>query len=216
MFIRIIISGLTFLLAFSGLAEDKKQQKNEEIAYEELNKKAVDSFSKGKLDNSWDYFQAILSLQNSQQVLDQTKLAYVYFGLGRILIKKENFAEAIKYFDKALILLKNKDVAPAMKAELYLFSGIAYYRNGQIDKSLEFDTKAFELGKQIYGLEHPRTATYLACLATSYYAQKDYKKAIKLIEQSYLILKKTEKTNKRAVDRVKEKLEEWKKKIPCQ
>jgi tetratricopeptide (TPR) repeat protein len=221
MFIRLVIFSLAFSCVFLCLAEDKEQKDKEKLSadtlakmtYKELEKESFDSLNANKLDFSLKYFAEMLKRQKTKSSPDETKLGLIYYGQGKVFQKKGDFNKAIKNFDKALTLLKDKSISPEIKTSLYSCAGSAYSSNGNIKKALHWEEKAFELAKQTYGLESQWTSAYLACLATSYYENHDYSKAIKLLEQSYLILTKLNGANDKKTLRVKEKLEEWKKKI---
>ena len=82
----------------------------------------------------------------------------------------------MEYHDKAINILEkvfDEDVADKI-AVVYNNIGNDYQEQGNIDKALEYLTKALDLYKKRYGEDYPIVAKFYNNIGSSYSKQKNY------------------------------------------
>lgn len=214
MFIRLFIFSLAFSCVFLCSAEDKEQKDKEKLSadtlakmtYKELENNGVDYLLAEKFDLSQACFEEMLKREKAKANPSNVELAIIYYGLGRVFQDKEEFPEAIKYFNKALKLVKNKDIDKRFIAQLYYYTGAAYSRNGELDKAMELEQQAIALAKIAFGKNHSKPAVYLAGNANIYRKKQQYNLALKQLKEAQLILMKKPKKNKNILEKIAQKI----------
>jgi len=68
--------------------------------------------------------------------------------------------------------------------------GLAYHSKGDYDRALEYYEKALNIGKKIYGEEHPNIATNYNNIGLAYYNKGDYDRALEYYKKALNIYKK--------------------------
>ena len=121
---------------------------------------------------------------------DSPDIAYVYFKLGDVYIKLEEYKEAVEVYTKALEIHKaifgeqDSDTAAS-----YNNLGMVYSRMEELKKAIEMLTKALGIYKFVYGEQHSETATAYNNLAVVYEKLRENHQAIELFSKSLEIKK---------------------------
>ncbi len=120
-----------------------------------------------------------------------TLAASAYHLLGKVEFNDAHFKEALKYFEKALTIQKEKlpenhsDIAKSL-----LSIGITQSQLGQIELAFENIHTALNINNLAFGGEHPATAETLGALGTIYSIQGEDDRATKIIQTAIDIFKK--------------------------
>ena len=120
-----------------------------------------------------------------------TLAASAYHLLGKVEFNDALFKDALKYFEKALTIQKEKlpenhpDIAKSLLA-----IGITQNQLGQIDLAFQNIHTALNINNIAFGEEHPSTAETLGALGTIYSIQGEDDRATETIQTAIDIFKK--------------------------
>ncbi|UJP65364.1 histidine kinase dimerization/phosphoacceptor domain -containing protein [Mongoliitalea daihaiensis] len=106
---------------------------------------AIYHYSEGDLDSAVYYVNRSLPFFEANGFSEE--LGASYGTLGNVEFKKENYKEAIQYFEKALKF--NENQRNQHKAGWFFNIGYAYNKLGVVDKALEHMNKSLEIRKEI-------------------------------------------------------------------
>ncbi|CAF0874649.1 unnamed protein product [Rotaria sordida] len=143
----------------------------------------------GQYDQALKYFQNLL-LDNHTKKDDVAKINNL---IGTIYYNKDDFKQALQYYDLAYNLMMNdKSTRIKDSAKPLTNIGLVYHRKGQYDRAYELYMKSLEIYNAYYGREHIKSTKILINIGNIYtetrkynYALEYYQKVLK-IQQQYL------------------------------
>lgn len=108
----------------------------------------------GKQDEAIETLTATISDKNSSTAKKQNK--YAYRGIGMAYIQKQDFAQAIEYFDKALAI----DAEPDWNTDIIYYKANAALLGGDTDEALALYTELTEQNSENYLVYQARANVY--------------------------------------------------------
>lgn len=143
-------------------------------------------FEKSQFRESIKCFaNAIHFIKNSPQYAERYLPTY-FTNLGAAYIELNEPDTALLYLDQALkILLKSGD--RGQMAHTYRQMGVAHSQN-RSDSALVYYNYSLNINRQVYGDDHPKTAHIYVEFAKYHNKNKEYKNAIKYIDQALMIM----------------------------
>ena len=136
-----------------------------------------------------DYFNALdnynASLRLFNQMQDSLGIAKVNNSLGLIEIKRGNYSKGLRHSLSAIDILERKNLRNELSSAYNNLSE-AYFNTNQVDKSLEYNTKALGIREQLRDSAGIKAST--KNIAILYSIRKEHRKAIEYFEKllSYL------------------------------
>jgi tetratricopeptide (TPR) repeat protein len=144
------------------------------------------------------YEQALTFFDKSMTMYDnlgrdkhQLEIANVYYGIGMACDGKEEFDEAIEYYNKCVQPFIDK-YGPKHKktAEIYNAMGVTFYHKGQNEKALKYYNMSLSIYEDMYGTNHPGINEVYHNIARIYEKQGDNEEARRLNELAASSLEK--------------------------
>lgn len=108
----------------------------------------------GKQDEAIEEFTSTVSDKNSASAKKQNK--YAYRGIGMAYIQKQDYAQAIEYFDKALAIDAEKD----WNTDIIYYKANATLLGGDTDGALELYTQLINENSENYLVYQARANVY--------------------------------------------------------
>jgi len=101
------------------------------------------------------------------------------------------YDKAIDYYEKSLVIYKNKDGEEHPNvATCYNNLGSVYIKTGEYDKAIEYYNKSLVIDRKSFGEEHSYIATGYNNLGLAYNNKGEYNKAIEFYQKALVIDKK--------------------------
>lgn len=131
-----------------------------------------------------DYYNAIDNYDKSRkyylQISDTLGVAKVSNSIGLLEIKRGNYTVGLKNSLSAIDIFETQDLKDELSLA-YNSLAEAYYKTNQIDKAIEFNTKALDVRNEINDREGIIAST--KNIAELYSIRKEYRKAIEYYEK---------------------------------
>ncbi|CAF1293963.1 unnamed protein product [Rotaria sordida] len=140
----------------------------------------------GQFDNAYQVYEMLL-----KQTHDDWEKANIYHQLGRVQDYKGEYAESIRFNEKALEI-KQKTLPPDdyNLAVTYNNIGLVYEKMSEYSKALSFGEKALEIKQKILPPNHPALANSYNNIGLVYDKMGEYSKALSFQEKALAIKQK--------------------------
>ena len=117
--------------------------------------------------------QAMSVLNEYDEYLNKTN-ARVLFDIAKIYELTYNATEAIKYYEQALHYTESEELKGTINNEM----GLIWKAKGDLDKAIDYITKALAIDIKLFDEENQKVATYYNNLGIAWQAKGDLDKAI--------------------------------------
>ena len=146
----------------------------------------------GKYEEAESLYMRSLEIRERHLGIEHSLIADSLNNLVELHREKGSYGEAERLLIRAneideQQLLRTDQAADAIKLQIL---ASLYYSQGKYSEAEPIYLRSLEIDKQIYGEDHPITATYMNNLAVLYYSQGKYSKAESLCLQSLDIRKR--------------------------
>jgi tetratricopeptide (TPR) repeat protein len=122
---------------------------------------------------------------------DNLSLSKLYYHLGMIAYKKEDYNSSLTWYDKSLkIILKINSSNYTNIGELYNCIGEAHRGKNDYDQALEWHKKGIECLKNAHQENHPTMGILYNNIGLIYQGQENYAEALKYYKKSLTINEK--------------------------
>ncbi len=122
---------------------------------------------------------------------DHPSISKLYYYLGMIAYKKEDYDSSLSWYQKSLkILLQTQQSNHINIGELYNCIGEAYRGKNDYSQALEWLKKGIECFKEANAENHPTMAILYNNIGLIYQGQEKYEEALKFYEESLSINEK--------------------------
>ena len=150
------------------------------------------SETQGPLDGFEVLRKASLSLEQVQdqscKYFEQTKRLFLYVE-GEIYYQNRDYKKAIKCLESSLDLVKHPSKPDTNLARCYNALGNCYYGVNNVEKALEYYTKALKVREKLSGSEyHYDMPVYKNQIGTVYEAKGEYEEAVKWYKEALRLL----------------------------
>ncbi|CAK2742957.1 tetratricopeptide repeat protein [Vibrio crassostreae] len=112
--------------------------------------------------------------------------AYAY-ALGGIYYELGQQAKAIYYYEQTILTNSEKKESSIALENIHYSLGLAWYKQGNYDKSIGYYDKALERSVVIYGEESREVARILGGLGLAWHQKGEFNKAIRYLDEALLI-----------------------------
>ena len=136
-----------------------------------------------------DYFNVIdnynVSLRLYNQLQDSLGIAKVNNSIGLIEIKRGNYNRGLRYSLSAIDIFERKNLRSELSSA-YNNLAEAYFKTNQVDKALEFNSKALQTREQLRDSSGIKEST--KNIAILYSLRKEHRRAIEYFEKLLALL----------------------------
>lgn len=184
-FIALVLLFIYLISGCSILRNIQIDEEHEKIRH--LVEKGSSSYVANHFNNAFNYYDQALTI--SLRLKEKKLTSDIYFRMGRLWLKQQQYTKALSAFKQSLNLLEKKDER-GNRAILHHNIGVVYQGLGQIDSARAHYKQALELRRAIN--DHLGQVRILINIAETDMSQGLYIKALERYNKAKIVLKKIE------------------------
>jgi len=142
---------------FKALTIFEKNNKNHPITAKAYNNIALVHENQGKFDEALDWYEKALKVKEKSLGKKHPSIAKIYGNIANIYSKQNKLDQALEWNFKALPIFEKFDKSHPDTAKTYNNIANIYYRQDRLDEALALYKKAYGIGCDVLGEEHPET-----------------------------------------------------------